>query len=522
MESYTTTPAKHRANLYEIAQNVLYDRRFHIAVALMLIVNVSMLCLAYIHPAAGESYLYYCQLLSGFMTITFQAVVFFMIAFIGVSLLNIAVTAGIKDGTTAYLSAKVEHRQQSLPIGNTIHLGSDIILVRYPNESEPHFADRLQVARDGIKPGQWIAVLMFRVDTIFAEWAGHNTQKINRQKFDSRPDFNYSGETEQEFANYVNDFTTGFASYSLEQKTATAGSNTMAALQNILKASANVVLFLLLCLPVLAQNTKQVVDKLGTKANDKVPSGTTVRFTFDKGTMQRTATGDKTIAELVTYGRPGSDAIDYGRLNGVDTNGVALLPGKTVIPSDGNFDKPAPLFKTHMESHNEVVPQKSFTESLPDSATVANTLNEAKQQLPVYKQVVYKMFKPVWEFAAWLFFFLCPLFGIALGFCNLVSRSARQNGNLGPAVADQQIRFAAAAWWISICVVGSAYICITASMFFWEWNPYVITALCILGYIPAKWAINRLTPNGEYQETITTTRQSGRIGGGNGQRFLNQ
>lgn len=495
-------------------------------VATVIIVFLCGYLFSLLSPAAGEAFLYNQMILSGWMIAGFAGVVTLLVLGCGALFASLCISYGYKFARNEIAATNGEVRQ--LSGGGQYYVGPDIVVVQSLDETDRVFRARVDDLIEAQRPGQWIVELPFRSGYVKIKDDSAKGRSVKRggeggvlPLWGVTPDvpvFNFATETESEYTAYVNSFLPTFQAYAEHYRVEVKKEPPFK-----VGTITTIFLFLLLSVCATAQtNTDKV--KTAVSANDITPTaGQQVHYVFSDGSSAtRTADGQKKISELFSAGYIGADNIQRGEVVGIDID-RRPVDIKMKIAATGTNEKPAPLFKTRMEApHNEVVPQKSFSESLPDSATVANTLNEAKQQLPVYKQVIYKMFKPVWEFAAWLFFFLCPLFGIALGFCNLVSRSARQNGNLGPAVADQQIRFAAAAWWISICVVGSAYICITASMFFWEWNPYVITALCILGYIPAKWAINRLTPNGEYQETITTTRQSGRIGGGNGQRFLNQ
>lgn len=490
-------------------------------VATVLIVYLVGFLFSLISPAAGEAWFHNQMILSGFMTAGFAGVVTLLILGCGALFASLCISYGYKFARNEIAATNGEVRQ--LSGGGQYYVGPDIVVVQSLDETDRVFRARVDDLIEAQRPGQWIVELPFRYGYVKIKDESAKGRSIKRGGEDGilphYEQISFATETEVGYRAYLNEFLPVFQAYAEHYRVEVKKEPPFK-----VGTITTIFLFLLLSLPVFAQtNTDKVYQFLGSAATQKPKTDEPVVFQFEKDKIIRYGDDKTEIGRMVAQ-RVGADGSDYGQLKAVYRSG-SLIPvsSKQQIAATGTNEKPAPLFQTNMDApHNETVAQKSFSESLPDSATVANTLNEAKQQLPVYKQVIYKMFKPVWEFAAWLFFFLCPLFGIALGFCNLVSRSARQNSNLGPAVADQQIRFAAAAWWISICIVGSAYICITASMFFWEWNPYVITALCILGYIPAKWAINRLTPNGEYQETITTTRQSGRIGGGNGQRFLNQ
>jgi len=486
------------------------------AAAVIGIMFVASLIMAMLHPAGGEALLYNICICSGILSAGLVGMLAAVGVGAGVNIGMVLISAGINN-------AKYMNAQKELPSGVPQYdIYPDDIVVEVPYGNRAAFEAEVAQKHAAQRKGTYLFVLEFR-RAVMRVSDGTPAGKVLQR---NDPDFcgwethNFLEETPEQYLQYIDRALPALVAHLQDERLKETKGNVVSELYT--KTAAVVIALLLCSVSVFAQSNSDKIRE-AVAGNDFAPkSGQQVHYVFSDGSSAtRTADGTAKISDLFSA-RFGADNLQRGEVVGIDVDRVPL-DIKIKIASSGTAQKPAPLFKTNMDApHNEAVPPgKSFAESIPDSATVANTLNEAKQQLPLYKQVIFKMLKPVWEFAAWLFFFLCPLFGIALGFCNLVSRSARQNGNLGPAVADQQIRFAAAAWWISICVVGSAYICITASMFFWEWNPYVITVLCLFGYIPAKWAINRLTPNGEFQETTTVTRNNSRVGGGNGQRFLN-
>jgi len=496
MEKISNTPPKVIQILHNFRQKV-GDTFLLRCFALVLMVFVSAFIFSLISPAAGEAWVYNLVLFSGIMTAGLLAI----IAAVGGGL---AIELGAIFAGIGIEKAREKMNPKELPAGEQYSISPDLLVWQEPGEPDNTFADRLNAAMKN-RGEKWIAAIRFQDTFILVDdntkegfYTARNDESIGLQH--TEPEGGFVVENEQQYYNYLHAVCPKIRAAFAQKKMKQLKTHVMSPLLKTL----NVVLFLLLSLSATAQNTNQVVNLLGDKATDKingkVRSGVTVRFTFDKGTMQRTATGDKTIAELVTYGRPGSDGIDYGRLNGVDTNGVAVAPGKTIIPADGNFDKPKPLFTTRMEApHNEAVPQKSFGESLPDSATVARNLTYVQDALPTYKQKIRQFFMPIIDFMSALLLFFSPLFAIVLGLCNLVSRSAASNGNLGELVRRNQVKFAAFAWWISVLLYSCIYLGVTFSLFFWECHPLIISVVCFLLYLPAEWVINWLTPNGQFR-----------------------
>jgi len=97
-----------------------------------------------------------------------------------------------------------------------------------------------------------------------------------------------------------------------------------------------------------------------------------------------------------------------------------------------------------------------------------------------------------------------------IGFFNLVSRSAAENGNLSPSVQRLQIQFASYAWYCAMALAGTVFIMFSLTVFFWEWHPLLSAVLIWAGMLVAKFIVNRLTPNGQHQkQVITTYKNSG-------------
>ena len=478
------------------------------AIALTLVVFVAAFIFALISPVAGEPFFYNLSNLSGLLTFTFAFLVSCAVcgfaAFVVSFCLSLSVRMAYQD-----IGETMKRNRHNAPAAlDAWNVYPDIPVFQSLDETDSEFEKRISNARLKVNDEVWAVVLRFRKIDVKVDDNSpkgmYNTRSGEGSFFPLLTDQQVTEETEQEYHARLNEFCREWRAFAQREKLSRIKGNVFA---KTLQTSANVLIFCLLSLAAFGQNTAKIHNAL--QDNDKIVSANNVvNYTFTAGQSAiRTADGTKTISELYAAGRAGADSRNVGEVDGISINGVAIPLKKVVIASTGTPQQPATLF-----SDGSVQPiKKTFTESLPDSATVANGLNGVRNQLPFYKSKFYQFFSPVIEFCSYLFIFLSPLFAIALGFFNLVSRSARQNGNLGHTVQKQQIAFAAFAWWTAIFLIGSIYLGFTFSMFFWEFHPALITALCFGAFYPAKWAINRLTPNGEFQSSTTVTRN---IGGG--------
>lgn len=137
-------------------------------------------------------------------------------------------------------------------------------------------------------------------------------------------------------------------------------------------------------------------------------------------------------------------------------------------------------------------------------------IEEIKQALPFYKTKVWVIVRPVVEFVYWLLLYLGVVLLAVIGFFNLVSRSAAENGNLSPSVQRLQIQFASYAWLLRYGFSWHGFILFSLTVFFWEWHPLLSAVLIWAGMLVAKFIVNRLTPNGQHQkQVITTYKNSG-------------
>jgi hypothetical protein len=478
------------------------------SIAVTLLVFVTAFIFALISPTAGEPFFYNLANLSGLLTFTFAAITSLIVCAFGLLLISWCLSLAVRMAYQDIGETMKRNRDNDPAALDAWNIYPDIAVFRNLDEKDGDFEKRISDARAKKSDDVWVVVVEFqkvaiRVDDNTPKGM-YNTRSGEGSFFPELTDKEVSEETEQEYKTRLSDFCREWRPFSQREKLSRIKGSVFA---KALQSSANVLIFCLLSLSAFGQNT----DKIHTSLQDNdriVAANNVVNYTFTAGqSATRTADGTKTISQLYAAGRAGADSRNVGEVDGISINGVAVPLVKKVIPSIGSEGKPAALYA----DASSALPLKSrnFSESIPDSAAVVNGLNDVRNQLPFYKSKFYQFFSPIIEFCSYLFLFLSPLFAITLGFFNLVSRSARQNGNLGHTVQKQQIQFAAFAWWTAIFLIGSIYLGFTFTMFFWELHPALITALCFGAFYPAKWAINRLTPNGEYQGTMTVTRNSG-------------
>ena len=480
------------------------------AVVLVLIVFVASFIFSIISPAAGEAWIYNQTILSGIMAAGFAGLAAALVIGIGVLFASWCISLAFRFAKNDIGITMANERRTAPGALDAWNIYPDIAVFQMPDETESEYAARIKAARQKVTDNCWVVAVEYKRLPIRID---DNTAKgmlINRVGPDSFfpdiTDVKIGTETEQEYTTWLSDFCEQWRPFSDNEKVKRIKGNVFGSLS--VDKIALVFVFVFSSVFAFGQNTAKISSALGQ--NDKIViEGKVVHYVFaDGSSVTRTSDGTKTISQLFATNFPGAESRKVGEVVGIDIDNKAVSLQRLVVASVGTADKPEALF-----ADGSAIPikDKSFVNSLPDSMSVANGLNGVKNQLPFYKSKFYQFFSPVIEFLSYLFIFLSPLFAITLGFFNLVSRSARQNGNLGHTVQKQQVAFAALAWWTAIFLIGSLYLGFTFTMFFWEFHPVLITVLCFAAFYPAKWAINRLTPNGEYQGTMTTTRH---VGGG--------
>lgn len=478
--------------------------------AIIFIVFVASLILAIIHPIAGEAWVYNLTVISGILTAGLVG----MLAAVGigtaVNLGTILISVGVKE-------AKALNGTKALPAGDMFSIHPDILIWQRLDETQSQFEDRINSAVKN-RGSAWIAVIAYqdiyiRVQDFSPEgfWTHRSDETLHLPQYAESV---FVDETEQDYHKYLHDVCPRIRSAFMEKKTKKSKN----ALQPLMQQSLNVLIFLLLSVSLFSQtNTDKVKSALS--GNDFKPTeGEYIHYVFSDGSsVTRPVNKNRTISETFSAGYIGADNIQRGEVVGIDIDRKPV-DIRVTIPATGTTSQPQPLFKTRMEApHNETVPQKSFSESLPDSATVANGVNQIIQEGDSIKAKLWKSIQPAWILAMWFF---DSIFFILIGGGGVFwyyAKTARQNGNLGYTVLKIQ-RWASrnvlyVCWIITTVVLINTFL----HLIYMDWP--IWSVMVVWGFILwiALYLTNKVTPNGEevyFKDGFTEYRQ---LGGGDNQ-----
>jgi len=179
-----------------------------------------------------------------------------------------------------------------------------------------------------------------------------------------------------------------------------------------------------------ATKSQQVERYLGTfrYENDK-PLGT-VKFIFQKAVLKRKGNGKKTYQYLLFNEPFFSNEDNAGRLIGIQIvhNGKTTTirpeaPDKQGIDPGGIPASPAAV----SIQQDPVRPRGALGPSgitIPDSSTIAHTLDETKQTISGWQARMWQSVRPIWEFVMWIFSSVIILLICFGGLCRYVAKTA--------------------------------------------------------------------------------------------------
>jgi hypothetical protein len=93
--------------------------------------------------------------------------------------------------------------------------------------------------------------------------------------------------------------------------------------------------------------------------------------------------------------------------------------------------RPRALFPDQQQSHSNARPG-STNISLPDSSTLAQSLDGAKQTMTGWKAKLWQSAQPIWEFVMWTFNSLIVLLVCFAGLCRYVAKTAAAESKISP------------------------------------------------------------------------------------------
>jgi hypothetical protein len=182
-----------------------------------------------------------------------------------------------------------------------------------------------------------------------------------------------------------------------------------------------------------ATKTQQVERYLGTYRyqNDR-PVGI-VKFVFQKAILKRAGDGKKSYEYLLLNEPYFSNEDNAGRLigilvvNGDHTSTIRPespdKPGE-IIPNNvrtANASASTPVDPVRPKSGPQVKGGKDF---IPDSARLAENINQAKEKITGWKGRMWQTVRPIWEFIMWIFNSVIILLICFGGLCRYVAQTA--------------------------------------------------------------------------------------------------
>jgi hypothetical protein len=181
-----------------------------------------------------------------------------------------------------------------------------------------------------------------------------------------------------------------------------------------------------------ATKTQQVEHYLGSYRyqNDK-PVGI-VKFVFQKAILKRAGDGKKTYQYLLLNEPYFSNEDNAGHLIGIQL----VQNGHTSTIRPESPDKPGadvtqdvPTANASAISGDPVRPRSNpkmtgSKDFIPDSARLAENINQAKEKITGWKGRMWQTVRPIWEFVMWIFNSVIILLICFGGLCRYVAQTA--------------------------------------------------------------------------------------------------
>jgi hypothetical protein len=463
---------------------------FLFAVAAM---TVSGLALAALHPAAGEIY-------QGFF-IRFGFLI--MLAGAGI-LLTLVVTAFVAVATSvSRMEIKALPAPQSpLALLSGISIAPDVLLIMHPNDDPEQFAELVKQEAKLANNGRWVVVLQFRFPlvTIF----GAETYTYDRDEpIFARPDVpELSGriapagtlfveETEAQFVTYVKAFVREFRDWSPRKKAALSAGRTGSPALEILKHSANILLFLLFSVAAFGQSkTQQVADAVGVHIREIPATGSDISYTFETPggglkTYNRIGDGQSSYTQLLQK-VPGVGTFndEGGRLVEIQRDGVLVARGAHV-----EYVNQSPADDMRPRRAETPVMDKPAFET-PDSAAMIEMAERAQYEIWKASQTAGAVAKPWWEVVMSVFWVLYPLLLIFSLIAWVFARVFASEGMM------MEHKYARRALVIVLLSVAAVVLC---NLMLWAIStgagPIPLTLFACVLAVVAYFIVSRLTPN---------------------------
>lgn len=402
--------------LLAFAKNNAGQLRAYIAGLILFVVGlvISSLVLTVQHPAAGEI----------IQDALIRAGLLINLALVGFALL-LALAFGIKTFSEGVSIQRTEPAQLLLPAQSGI--SPDVLIIRQAGEDDAAFDARADEAAQHSTATRWVVVIPFqspvltifengakvfdRDEPIFAlpEWA---------EQFDGRiapAGSLFADETPEQYAEYCRKFVSEYREWAPRKKGRNSAGRSHTFVLDIIKNSANILLFLLMSVGLFAQSkTRQVDEALGTRIREIPAVGADVSFSFDINggikTFNRTGDGRSTYTDLLKK-TPGLKTWndEGGRLISISRDGEVIAKGPQVEHvNQSPRDRMRPV-----QAETRVVGNKPF--SIPDSASMQDYAQDAKRYIDEGTDLVEDAAITWWEVIMYAFWRWSPLLIIIVG-----------------------------------------------------------------------------------------------------------
>lgn len=337
-----------------------------------------------------------------------------------------------------------------------------IVASRTPGDAtlDERFTFALAQLANDRSPVVCVALLRFRDPVGYLRVAGKSAQQFAREKpVEIAPmpgdykDTIWAGESWEQFKAYEDAYTVRLRDYAMRHlhKAASAvpADQRDAELSNILRRTATTVALLIgFAMSLSAQKSQQVLDYLGRDRYEAFKPVGKVNFVFEEAVITRRGDGKFSVKQLLPDAVYYSDASNAGKLLRITVDNRVLAPASadpepTPTPApQPKADKmqPAPTtgYQPGRSGSIDPVRPRPFNDApttteapgggsgfhVPDSATVANNLEQAKNAVSNEAYNLTRSAHPVWDFLFWLFQGILSLLICFIGLMRYFAKSA--------------------------------------------------------------------------------------------------
>lgn len=378
-------------------------------------------------------------------------------------------------------------------------ISPDVLVVMRANETTEQFAERVEASRMEAEPTKWVFVIPFRYPVAMIYQTPTRAIEFVRDV----PPFQgedwteeqkvcpvgtyFGGETIQDYRRYVDISAFYFREWAARVKqTKIDGPQKLEVFLNGIRHSLNVLLLSLFALPLFAQNAAAVSDALGTRIREVPEQGAKVAYIFETKELYRTGNGRSDYIELLKN-VPGYNDRRGGAFIAVTKNGnLVARASQTQAVADtrtASKDDLEQMIRPNRENAGE-----GRTWTIPDSLTMAENINRAKDGFSFYRSQFWESLRPIWGLVMFIFWGLIPLLGLSavvLWFWAMLAASEEM-----PSIhwhSSRGLTLIVGSVW-TILIVNSAL-----SLIYWEWSGFPLLIgfglIAVFAWKTASWII---------------------------------